>query len=342
MTALRKFLQLRKLILLWTCMAVLFSACENNIKIVNDLTEKEANEIVVFLSANDIPAEKEQAAAASGGGNKVVLFNIIVPASQKIEALALLNMNGLPRRQGQSLLNLFSKQGLVSSELEERIRYQYGLAEQLASTIRKIDGILDADVQLSIPAEKQLPGQKQTEPVTASIYIKHQGVLDNPNSHLITKIKRLVANSIPGLEFENVTVIGDRAVFSEMTSQKEALGPELVRVWSLEIEKKSVFYFQLIFISLLLSIITLLCFILWMFWKVSALLPKTGGLKSLFTLSPLELKEEGEEEEESEEGKEGEEKPAAEQAAPSEGKAPAAEATAEQAGEAPAEPPPGG
>jgi type III secretion protein J len=194
----------------------LLTSCESRKIIVNGLDEREANEIIVFLATKGIDASKAQSVAASGGGGtKIVLWDISVDSTQALVAMSYLNQAGLPRRQSQNLLNIFTGAGLVPSEMEQKIRYQAGLAEQIASTIRKIDGVLDAEVQISFPEENPLNPNEKKQPITASVWVKHNGVLDDPNSHLVSKIKRLVAASVPGLDYDNVTVIGERARFNE-------------------------------------------------------------------------------------------------------------------------------
>jgi type III secretion protein J len=272
---------------------LLFAAtgCESRKVIVNGLDEKEANEIVVFLSARGIDAAKVKSEGGGGGGQKLVLFDISVEQDQANEAMSLLNQNGLPRRRGQNLLGLFSNVGLVPSEMQDKIRYQAGLAEQIASTIRKIDGVLDAEVQISFPEEDPLnpKGEKKTK-ITASVYVKHSGVLDDPNSHLVTKIKRLVAASVTGLDFDDVTVIGDRARFSEtpggMFSNLEE-EKQYVSVWSIIIAQESLFRFRVIFFGFTLIILLLILSFVWVAWKVFPLLKEHGGIKELFHLHPI-------------------------------------------------------
>ena len=269
----------------------LLSSCESRRIIVNGLEEKEANEILVFLSSKGINASKVQA-PSEGAGSKIILWNISVDDSRANEAMALLNQVGLPRRRGQNLLNLFSNVGLVPSGMQDKIRYQAGLAEQIAGTIRKFDGVLDADIQISIPDEDPLNPHANKEDVTASVYVKHSGVLDDPNSHLLTRIKRLVAGSVPGLEFDNVTVIPDRARFSETTlgGWQGNLGdqaPSLVTVWSIAVAQESVSRFQTLFLSFLIALLLLLFLLIWILWKVIPLLKESGGIKRLFSFSPL-------------------------------------------------------
>ena len=276
---------------------LLFSltACASRKTIVHGVEEQDANEVVVFLSSRNILAYKTQAPAAGpgGGGGGPALWDVSVSTEQSTEAMGLLNANGLPRRRGQKLLEIFSANGLVPSEMQEKIRYQSGLAAQIANTIRKIDGIIDADVQLSFPEEDPLNPKIQKAPVTAAVFVKHNGILDNANSQLIPKIRRLVAASVQGLNYDNVTVIPVRAQLTEAdsqpTEQRTPSSVEMVRVWTIPIAKDSVRKFQTIFISLIsLTAILVLC-TFWLLWKITPVARECGGIVRLFSFHPLEM-----------------------------------------------------
>lgn len=278
---------------IWLCFVFLMCSCESRRTIVNGLDEKEANEILVFLSTRGIDVNKVKSSeGAGGGGAKISRWDISVRDDQATEAMSLLNQIGLPRRPGQNLLGLFANVGLVPSEMQDKIRYQAGLAEQIASTIRKIDGVLDAEVQISFPEEDPLnPNAEKKGKITASVYIKHSGVLDDPNSHLITKIKRLVAASITGLDFDNVTVIGDRARFQELPNGSLSKGLEEDKmyetVWTIIVAQESLFRFRLLFFTFSLLLLSLLLAFVWVAWKLYPLLKAHGGIKELFHLHPI-------------------------------------------------------
>ena len=102
--------------------------CGTNDIIVNNVDEREANEIVVYLASKGIAAQKIQMAVETGAVNSNVQFNIAVAAESATESMAYLNRVGLPRIQGTNLLTLFAKSGLMSSDREVTIRYQAGLA----------------------------------------------------------------------------------------------------------------------------------------------------------------------------------------------------------------------
>lgn len=275
------------------------TSCESRKIIVNGLDEREANEILVFLSTKNVDAIKVQnAGAAGGGGSKIVLWDISVESNQALDAMAYLNQAGLPRRRSQNLLNIFTGAGLVPSEMEQKIRYQAGLAEQIASTIRKIDGVLDAEVQISFPEEDPLNPAANKQKITASVYIKHNGVLDDPNSHLTTKIKRLVAAGVPGLDYDNVTIIGERARFSDFPHGGLSSADEekhFVNIWGVTLGKESVTLFRILFFTFTLLLLLLTLALIWLCWKLYPVLKEQGGLKGLFKLHPLNVEKAEEE-----------------------------------------------
>lgn len=284
------------------------SGCSSTTTIYHGLDERDANDIVVFLADKGIKAYKVQSSSSTtGGGQHEILWDISVNSGDETRAMALLRSAGLPRRAGESLLSIFKQGGLVPSEMQQKIRYEAGLGAQIASTIRKIDGVLDARVQLSFPEADPLNPNKKKGEVTASVFVKHNGVLDDPNSQLIPKIRRLVASAVQGLKYENVTVIPIKASYAEMTlpttREKEK---EWVRVWSVVLAKESATRFRIIFFSFLIFILILLLVLGWTFWKIHKILPG-GGAKQYFTYHPFEGEEKKEEKPEGEEEEEGEE-----------------------------------
>lgn len=285
-------------ILLWIIPLVfLLTGCEVSTTIVSNVEEREANEICVFLASRGIQAQKIAVKAAGAGGIETgpSMYSISVDQKDMTEAMAILNQNGLPRIKGTNLLELFAKQGLMTTDKEETIRYQAGLEQQIANTIRKIDGVIDANVQLSFPTETgalATPGTAPPQKVTAAVYVKHQGIVDDPNSHLVTKIKRLVAGSVNGLDINDVTVISDRSRFTDVTlgTQLEAAPTQprdYVSIWSIAVSKQSVAKFRVLFFMLIATNILFLIAAFWLLWKIYPILRAQGGLRSL--LSPIPI-----------------------------------------------------
>lgn len=258
-----------------------FVSCTSKSTIVNSVPEREANEIVVLLNSKGIQAEKVSSpVSAVGGATTEKMWDIMVPGDQITDSLGILNHAGLPRIKGTTLLDLFGAQGLVPSDMQDKIRYQEGLSEQLATTIRKMDGIMDANVQITFPQEEDTGTA-----LTASVYVKHRGILDNPNSLAVTKIKRLIASALPGLTIENVTVISDRALYSDITlqtPQQLELERDYVSIWSVAVARESVSLFRLIFYTFIILLFLLACALAWILWKFFPLIKSQGGVPFLF------------------------------------------------------------
>lgn len=262
---------------------LLLAGCAADQSIVNNIDEREANEIVVFLASKGIAAQKVAAPTSATAANAVSdMYNISVAPDQSTEAMALLNRYGLPRKQGTNLLTLFAKAGLMSSDREETIRYQAGLAEELKNTIRKIDGVLDADVQISFPPTEAVPTPGVVPPkITAAVYVKHQGVMEDPNSHMEVKIKRLLAGSVNGLNFEDVAVISDRSRMADITLRPEGemIGPKAlqqtyVSIWGIVLTKSSLARFRLIFFTFILLLLGLCAGLGWLVYKYYPIVKK--------------------------------------------------------------------
>jgi type III secretion protein J len=292
--------------IIFAILAIFLCSCQDNKSIATGVDEREANIIVVFLQSKGIDATKElmvSSGAGGGEGTSIPKFNILVSQDKAVDAMSILNSNGLPRRQGTNLLDLFGKPGLMSSDKEENIRYQAGLSQQIANMILLIDGVIDATVQLSFPDPTQAVEGASPGKITAAVFVKHQGIVDDPNSHLENKIKRLVSGSIGGLDINDVTVVSDRSRFTDVSI---AISPEsmmqsndYVQIWSMVMSKDSAGKFRAVFFFLLLLAIILAVFVCWTLWKIYPILKQKGGVKEF--LSPVPFMEKVGKKEESEE-----------------------------------------
>lgn len=272
----------RHILFLFSALLFLSVSCQTSTTIATNLPEREANEIVVLLASKGIGAQKTAASTGATGTTTDQTWDIMVPSSQITDALAILNQSGLPRVQSSNLLDIFGTSGLVPSDLQDKIRYQEGLSAQLANTIRKMDGIIDANVQITFPTDDD---DDTKEALTASVYVKHRGILDNPNSLTITKIKRLVSSAIPGLTADNVSVVTDRALYADISLQpleQMQLEQSYVSVWGLVVAKASVTRFRLVFYCFIIVIFLLACALAWMVWKYWPAI-NSRGMKSLIS-----------------------------------------------------------
>lgn len=172
----------------------LLAACGSSVTLFSGTTEGEANELLSTLLDSGIHAEKTILKEG---------VSISVDSGQVARALNILRARGLPRERFAGMGQIFKKEGLVSSPLEERARYIYALSQELENTLSQMDGVLAARVHVVLP-ERGGVGEPAT-PSTAAVFIKHQ-VGYNLDA-LKPQIRRLVTHAIPGLTEDRVSII---------------------------------------------------------------------------------------------------------------------------------------
>ncbi len=167
-------------------LCLLLTACEERSTLHSRLSEQDANEVIAQLADNDIQASKRT--------EKDGMSVLVAPADLN-SAVRVLEAAGLPRRSRASLGDIFRKEGVISTPLEERARYIYALSQELESTLSQIDGVVLARVHVVLP-ERVAPGEP-VQPASASVFIKHTGALD-PDS-ITPRVRNLIASGIPGM-----------------------------------------------------------------------------------------------------------------------------------------------
>jgi len=180
----------------WLAIVLLLvlSGCGARVELMSSIPEEEANQILSTLLDAGIPAEKTV--------NKTGV-TISVDSHQAARSLDVLRAHGLPRERFAGIGDVFRKEGLVSSPLEERARYIYALSQELGNTLSKMDGVLVARVHVVLPERGQM-GDAAT-PATAAVFVKHRAGYNL--DALQPQIRKMVSNSIPGLEPERVSIV---------------------------------------------------------------------------------------------------------------------------------------
>jgi type III secretion protein J len=184
--------------LLLLVIAALLAGCGKTVTLQAALQDTDANEIVMALTTAGIVVAKHQ----DKTGVSLQVAEADIP-----RATAVMQAAGLPRRNRSNLGEVFKKQGMISSPMEERIRYLHGLSEELEATLQQFDNVVSARVHVVLP-ERIAPGEP-IQPSSAAVFIKYRMPLDE--DAITPRIRRLVASSIPGLVGEDgrskVTVV---------------------------------------------------------------------------------------------------------------------------------------
>jgi type III secretion protein J len=199
--------------------ALLLAGCQQELYM--DLTETSANEMIAALANAGIEASKSE---VPDHGWELRVDGSAVPA-----ALNALKAVGLPRQPTENIGDLFRKQGLVSTPAEERIRYIYGAEQELNRTLLDVNGVIVAHVHVVIPENDPL--SDKIKPSSASVYIKYRPGIDL--KMMAPMVKDLVAHSIEGLSYDNVSLFLQAAPPKEIGQPDGAQGGPLARALSL-------------------------------------------------------------------------------------------------------------
>ena len=212
--------------------AALLAGC-NMTELYSQLDEQEGNEMLALLQQHNISSEKRPAK-----DNMVSLF---VNSGKIPAAMALLRKNGYPKDKFSTIKDLFSTDKLIATPYEDRTRYIYGLSQELADTLSRVDGVMTARVHLVVPAEDA----REPEVASAAVFIKH-----NPNYDMdehVPQIKSIVASGIETLTYEAVNV----ALFPAERDGVVQIGEEPLRsVLSIDLAARSLIDFYLLFAGL--------------------------------------------------------------------------------------------
>lgn len=161
-------------------------------ELYSNLQEREGNAMLAILLQNSIDAEKVYLK-----GNMVTLR---VNEGDLAQAIMVLQAAGYPKPEFRDFCEVFKKDGLISSPVEERARVVCATTEDLSATLSQLDGVIQAKVHVVMPqTDRNVITQS-----SASVMIKHAADVNLQSQ--VPQVKLLVANSIPELDYDNITV----------------------------------------------------------------------------------------------------------------------------------------
>ncbi|MGS0743096.1 hypothetical protein ACVBEF_14875 [Glaciimonas sp. GG7] len=182
--------------ILFSCLFIFLTGCGNSsVEIAGGLSKLEVRNIASALSAVGIVVNVSE--------NRDGESTIFVDKADEKESRSLLHDQGLPRKRYDNLGDVFKKDGLFSSPLEERARYVHALGQQLEESISNIDGVMYVTVHPVLPKRASLI--EEETPASAGVLIKYDNLVEF--DRIVPEIRQFVARSIPNLEIDRVSVV---------------------------------------------------------------------------------------------------------------------------------------
>ncbi len=128
---------------------------------------------------------------------------LAVEKGRTAEARIALAGVGLSATSAQPGYELLDRQKLGTSNFQQQVNYQRALEGEIAKTVEQVDGVGGASVQLVLPDGEAQLFSDETAPATAAVLLSGTTAID-PGS--VRGIAQLVANSVPGLQINKVTI----------------------------------------------------------------------------------------------------------------------------------------
>jgi type III secretion protein J len=233
-------------------------ACSKEVTLQSGLKDADANEMLTVLNRHGIGAHKTSTKEG---------VSLMVNDEDISRATEALNAAGLPRRNLSNLGQVFKKEGMISTPLEERVRYIHGLSDELEYTLQQFDHVIEARVHVVLP-ERVAPGEP-IQPSSAAVFIKYTPPLDEDT--VIPRVRSLVASSIPGLSGEDGR---NKVSVVLMAGEPPAAEPDWTMVGPFRVAGESagalVNVFAGLVLALVLAIAAIVVLVLWHHPKTSA------------------------------------------------------------------------
>ena len=178
---------------------LILSGCEKNqVTLVENISQDNANDIILLLGNSNITAQKEF-------NKKENSYKVLVPENQQLAGLTVLKNNGQPEKAFANLGQVFKKESFISSPLEEHGRFLYALDQEIQDMLSEVNGVVSVKTKVSLPIPNDNLWQGESAKPSASVLIKYrQG---ERVDLYINRIKNLVSNAVPGLTPDRVEVL---------------------------------------------------------------------------------------------------------------------------------------
>lgn len=188
---------LARLCVLLPLMVLLLAGCARK-PLLENLDERQANEVIALLLRHNIDADKVTAGKAG--------YLVEVAPPDLPEAIDLIQRNDLPSAPRSQVSGAFPADALVSTPLGERARLISAVEQRLEESLQLLDGVQSTRVHLNYDANLGTEGRRaERRRMHVAAVIAHAPGVDE--EVLLQSVKRFLRNTFDGIEYDNVSVI---------------------------------------------------------------------------------------------------------------------------------------
>lgn len=176
-------------------LVLLLQGCKQE-KLLTNLDQRQANEILSLLQQNNIEAEKTDQGKLG--------LSITVNSVDFIAAVELLNQYNLPSAPRIEIMQAFPADALVASPQAEKARLISVLEQRLEQSITTLTTITEAKVHISYPLNSR-SDVRTPDPIHVSALLTYIGIIDE--AKFTNEIKLFLKNSFSQIEFSDISVV---------------------------------------------------------------------------------------------------------------------------------------
>ncbi len=188
--------------------AVMLNLSASKYKVLYPGISKEES-LSVFEALQDMSVEARMTSAGE----------VQVPSDQVDRLMVELSAQGYPKT-APSWGVFASNSGFTTTEFEKKQYLIFNLEEKMNNTLKKIDGVRNADVTLVVPPESNYVWEQDSTKTTASVLLTmNQGAKLSPER--VSSLQALIASGVPKLDPADV-VIMDASTMLRMKSAEES------------------------------------------------------------------------------------------------------------------------
>ncbi|MEK4494143.1 flagellar basal-body MS-ring/collar protein FliF [Ureibacillus sp. FSL W8-0352] len=184
-----------------------FTTRTNMVPLFTELSAKETGEIAEVLSSQGVTYE-----IAPGG------TNILVPEKQVDSIKVSLAAQGYPETGGISTTFFTENAGFGMTDNEFNVIKHKALETELENLIKKIDGVKDAKIMISMPEKGVFINQNAENQNASAAVVLHTEPGHKFTDDQIKTLYNLVSKSVPNLSTDNITISNQYSEYYDLES----------------------------------------------------------------------------------------------------------------------------